>query len=91
MNNYPKGSNSKRPYGSNYDNEYLALVRLDSTRFPSFYGEDITRLRQITDSVKTFGWRGLGGWICAPNPICLTQEYTGKDNDMSSSKQWNEF
>lgn len=33
--------NSKRLYGINYDNEYLALLSLDSTRFPSFTRNDV--------------------------------------------------
>lgn len=30
----PSNSNSKRPHGSNYDNEYLATLIIDPTRFP---------------------------------------------------------
>lgn len=33
--------NSKRLYGINYDNEYSALLGWDSTRFPSFTGNEV--------------------------------------------------
>ncbi len=84
----PFHSNSKRPHGTNYDNEYLATLTIDPTRFPSFAGGDAERMADLVDAVKSKGWRGLGGWICAQNPICLTREYTGKENTMENSKSW---
>lgn len=81
---------SKRPDGSNYDNPYLARLALDETRFPSFAGGDMQRLRKLVVAVKQRGWRSLGGWVCAQNPIMYTKEYTGKDNTMANSKQWTE-
>lgn len=84
----PSYSNSKRPYGTNYDNEHLATLTIDSTRFPSFAGEDEERMSHLADAVKGKGWKGLGGWICAQNPICLTKEYTGQPNTLENSKNW---
>lgn len=81
---------SKRPDGTNYDNPYLARVALDETRFPSFTGGDMQRLRKLVGAVRQRGWRSLGGWICAQDPIMYTKEYTGKDNTMNNSKQWTE-
>ena len=89
---------SKRPRGSNYDNPYLARVALDETRFPSFTKSgatgnalgDMQRLRRLVNAVKDRGWRSLGGWICAQDPIMYTKEYTGKDNTFNNSKQWTE-
>ena len=84
----PSHSNSKRPHGNNYDNEYLATLTIDPTRFPSFVGKDTERMSRLVDAVKEKGWKGLGGWICAQNPICLTKKYTGKQNTMENSKNW---
>lgn len=81
---------SKRPGGSNYDNPILARVALDEERFPSFKGNDAQRLRQLVNAVKDRGWRSLGGWICAQDPILYTDEYTGKGNTYEASKQWTE-
>lgn len=84
----PAGSNSKRPYGSNYDNEYLATLAIDQTRFPSFTGSDAERMAGVVNAVKEKGWKGFGGWVCAQNPICLTKEYTGMKNTIENSKKW---
>ena len=79
---------SKRPHGRNYDNEYLATMAIDATRFPSFWGDDQQRMTKLTAAVKQLGWRSLGGWVCAQNPICFTQEYTGLENTYENSLCW---
>lgn len=84
----PASSNSKRPHGSNYDNEYLATLTIAPTRFPSFTGSDKERMATLVNAVKEKGWRGLGGWICTQNPICLTKQYTGMKNTLENSKKW---
>ena len=38
---------------------------LDKQRFPSFEGDDKTRLKKLSDAVKARGWRGLGIWVSA--------------------------
>lgn len=86
----PQTSNSKRPDGRNYDNPNLARVALDESRFPSFTGSDAERLKSIVDAVKSKGWRSLGGWICAQNPIAFTKQYTGMENTFENSKLWTE-
>lgn len=48
-----------------FHNDYLGVVELDSTRFPSFKGDPTEKLSALTDSVESLGWKGLGGWICA--------------------------
>lgn len=47
------------------DNEYLGLVELDTTRFPSFSGTARVRLKKLVDQIESSGWKGVGGWICA--------------------------
>jgi len=50
---------------NNKPNEYLGLVELDTTRFPSFKGTPTERLTKLNKKVKSYGWNGVGGWICA--------------------------
>ena len=83
----PDGA-SKRPGGRNYDNEYLATTAIDSTRFPSFRGDDQQRMKQLVKAVKEQGWRSLGGWVCAQDPIGLTREYTGMENTYENALRW---
>ena len=79
---------SKRPHGRNYDNKYLATIAIDATRFPSFHGNDGQRMTKLVKAVKKLGWRSLGGWVCAQDPICFTKEYTGQDDTFGNSLQW---
>ena len=44
---------------------YLGTIEVNTERFPSFTGTPLERLRHLVDSVKSYGWKGLGGWICA--------------------------
>lgn len=43
----------------------LGTIEVNTERFPSFTGTPLERLRHLVDSVKSYGWKGLGGWICA--------------------------
>lgn len=87
----PIDANSKHPHGKNYDNEFLSRLVIDGTRFPSYQGgSDVANLRHLVDDVKKIGWKGLGGWVCLQNPICLTQEYTGLENNRDNSLKWTE-
>lgn len=79
---------SKRPHGRNYDNEHLATMSVDATRFPSFRGNDLQRMKRLVKAVKRRGWRSLGGWVCAQDPIGLTHEYTGRENTYENSLLW---
>lgn len=54
-------------------NEYLGMAELSHDRFPSFKGEAIERLKKLTDSIKSLGWKGVGGWICAQKPQMCAQ------------------
>lgn len=55
------------PYGVHPDKNrpsFGSLI-LDKQRFPSFEGDDKTRLKKLSDAVKARGWRGLGIWVSA--------------------------
>lgn len=87
----PIDANSKRPHGNNYDNEFLARLVLDGSRFPTYQGgTDAANMRRLVQDVKKIGWKGLGGWVCMQDPICLTQEYTGLENNRENSMKWTE-
>ncbi len=53
------------PADVNYrrDNPYIGMLELDATRFPSFRGTPLERMRQLADSIEACGWRGLGLWV----------------------------
>lgn len=66
---------------NNKPNKYLGLVELDTTRFPSFTGTPAERLTKLNEKVKSYGWKGVGGWICA-------QESETVDNHDSIDAYW---
>lgn len=49
------------------NNPYLGRVELDEGRFPSFMSTQgsADRLRRLNERIKSIGWKGIGGWICA--------------------------
>ena len=49
-------------------NPYLGTAELDETRFPSFTGTPEERLKKLVERIKSLGWKGAGGWICAQKP-----------------------
>lgn len=51
-------------YGAVID-RYFGLVTLNQERFPSFRGDDVARLAHLCDSIRSYGWKGVGGWVCA--------------------------
>lgn len=64
-------------------NKYLGLAELDNTRFPSFTGTPSQRLTKLNEKVKSYGWKGAGGWICA-------QEAEAAENRDSIDAYWTE-
>ena len=57
-------------------------------RFPSFQGDDQQRMTLLVKAVRELGWRSLGGWVCAQDPIGMTKEYTGLENTYENSLRW---
>lgn len=55
----PKDINTKS------NNPYLGTTELNTERFPSFTGTPLERLQKLSDRIKSEGWKGAGGWICA--------------------------
>ena len=49
----------------------VGLDELDESRFPSFKGTPTERFRHLSDSLKAYGWRGLGLWVSAQKAACL--------------------
>lgn len=54
------------PYGlvNNDKGDFGSLI-VNEDRFPSFTGEPKERLKKLVDKVKSYGWKGVGLWICA--------------------------
>ncbi len=54
------------PYGlvNNNNGDFGSLI-VNEERFPSFTGEPKERLKKLVDRVKSYGWKGVGLWICA--------------------------
>lgn len=45
--------------------QYYGLVSLDTERFPSFQGYEVKRIADLAARIKSYGWKGLAGWVCA--------------------------
>ena len=41
------------------DNTYYGSLILNKEKFPNF------TLKALTEQIKSLGWKGLGGWVCA--------------------------
>lgn len=44
---------------------YFGLVSLDTERFPSFTGQEVKRIADLAKRIRSYGWKGLAGWVCA--------------------------
>ena len=53
------------PADVNYrnNNPYIGMLELDPTRFPSFRGPPVVRMRQLAEKIEAGGWKGLGLWV----------------------------
>ncbi len=52
----------------NGDPDFYGSLVLNSEKFPSFTGENVTNEQALTllsNKIKEIGWKGLGGWVCA--------------------------
>ena len=51
----------------NNDTAFFGSLELNSEKFPSFTDKCTPQqaLTALTDKIKSLGWKGLGGWICA--------------------------
>ena len=47
------------------DEAYFGSLILNKEKFPSFVKENDDGLKALTDKMKSLGWKGLGGWVCA--------------------------
>ena len=59
------------------DNSYYGCLILDKEKFPGF------TLKTLAEKIKSLGWKGLGGWICA-------QESEIHSNNNSPEDYWKE-
>ncbi|MBQ7039599.1 MAG: hypothetical protein IJN39_03420, partial [Clostridia bacterium] len=64
------------PAGMNHK-PYFGTLQLDAEKFPeSTKGSTNTEaLKCLTEHVKSLGWKGLGGWVCAQeSPLCADKD-----------------
>ena len=59
------------------DNAYYGCLILNREKFPGY------SMKELTERIKSMGWKGLGGWICA-------QESEKQPNCTQPSKYWEE-
>lgn len=54
------------PYSYNVKEKYpFASHIIREDRFPSFKGTPQEKLKQMVDRIKSYGWKGVGIWVCA--------------------------
>lgn len=54
------------PYGLvNNDNGDFGSIIVNEERFPFCTGEPKEKMKILADKVRSFGWKGVGLWICA--------------------------
>ncbi len=70
----PKDANNTK------DNPYLGTTELNTERFPSFTGNPTERLKKLSDRIKSEGWKGAGGWICA--------QKAGNESSVPEEEYW---
>lgn len=64
--------------------DYLGSLILNSERFPDATKDAATNaeaLKNLTDRIKSLGWKGLGGWVCC-------QESKAMFHDMTEEEYW---
>ncbi len=49
----------------NNDEAYYGSLVLSEDKFPSFSKDTNNPLKALTEKIKSLGWKGLGGWVCA--------------------------
>lgn len=50
------------------DKKYFGSLILSNEKFPGFVDEsknNVEALKKLSDKIKSIGWKGLGGWLCA--------------------------
>lgn len=54
------------PYSHHVNEDYpFASHEIKSDRFPSFVGTPKEKLKQMVEKITSFGWKGVGIWVCA--------------------------
>ena len=54
------------PYSYNVKEDYpFASHIIKNDRFPNFKGKPQEKLKQMVDKIMSYGWKGVGIWVCA--------------------------
>lgn len=72
--------------------KYYGTLLPDHGKFPlATTGRDGSEaLRYLTDKVKALGWKGLGGWVCAQEPLAAEKYESPEEYWVSRLKTANE-
>lgn len=49
----------------NNDTAYYGSLSLNEEKFPTFTKNTDNALKPLVEKMKSLGWKGLGGWVCA--------------------------
>lgn len=66
----------------NGDNKYYGSLILNEEKFPATTKNAINNteaMSKLTESIKTLGWKGLGGWVCATESKILKGDDTSEE------------
>ena len=62
--------------GLDNNEDYYGSLVLSEDKFPSFTRDGKDGLKSLTDRIKSLGWKGLGGWICAQESPAFSEGVT---------------
>lgn len=66
------------------DGSFYGSLVLNDEKFPSFANKKTSNqkaLKMLSDKIKSMGWKGLGGWVCA-------QKSKAVDFDLPKEEYW---
>ena len=81
-------------------NPWYGSQILARDKFPHFFGDgadfdrerNISAMKKLSDSIKSLGWRGIGGWICVQKsplaPEKSNEEYWGERLKWANDAGW---
>lgn len=64
------------------DFSYCGSLVLDKGKFPSFVNGSVDNteaMQKLSERIKSLGWRGLGGWVCAQESSVFNEEQSPEE------------
>ena len=63
----------------NNDPAYYGNLTLSGDKFPRFTKGTANGLKPLNEKIKSLGWKGLGGWVCAQESPLDTESKSSKE------------